>query len=104
MKDVRNKVLRNRLNKLGIKDIGLNFDGGYVLIFSDDDFTDTVLSYGDNFVYGVFSFSQYSVEEWINEITSIYDKCLKNYGDAMDNMEDNHIIKINGKFKSWDEE
>jgi hypothetical protein len=43
MKDIRNKQLRNKLDKLGIKDVVLNFDNGFVAVWSEDDLTDTIL-------------------------------------------------------------
>ena len=63
MKDVRNKQLQNKLNKLGIKDVVLNFDNGYVSVWSEDDLTDTILHYADNTIK-TRVFYDYTIDEW----------------------------------------
>ena len=78
MKDVRNKQLRNKLNKLGIKDIVLNFDSGFVSVWSEDDLTDTILHYADNTIETRI-FGDFSVEEWIDMIKDIFDEGLDSY-------------------------
>lgn len=89
MKDVRNKQLRNKLDKLGIKDIVLNFDGGYVSVWSEDDLTDTILHYADNTIQTRI-FADYSVDEWVEMIKDIFDDGLDSYEHRHDF--DNHTI------------
>lgn len=78
MKDIRNKPLRNKLDKLGIKDVVLNFDQGFVEVWSEDDLTDTILHYTDNSIE-TRKFSDYSVDEWVGMIKEIFDKGLDSY-------------------------
>ncbi len=91
MKDVRNKQLQNKLNKLGIKDVVLNFDGGYVSVWSEDDLTDTILHYADNTIQTRI-FADYSVDEWFEMIKDIFDEGLECYEHRHDF--DDHVIKI----------
>lgn len=78
MKDIRNKQLQNKLNKLGIKDVVLNFDGGYVSVWSEDDLTDTILHHADNTIQTRI-FADYSVDEWAEMIKNIFDDGLESY-------------------------
>ena len=78
MKDIRNKRLQNKLNKLGIKDVVLNFDGGYVSVWSEDDLTDTILHHADNTIQTRI-FADYSVDEWVEMIKDIFDDGLESY-------------------------
>lgn len=95
MKDVRNKQLRNKLDKLGIKDVVLNFDSGYVSIWSEDDLIDTILHYADNTIE-TRAFGDYSVNEWVDMIKDIFDDGLESYerGKEYDNYP---IIKVGNK-------
>ena len=95
MKDVRNKQLRNKLDKLGIKDVVLNFDGGYVSVWSEDDLINTILHYGDNTIE-TRTFSDYTVDEWVDMIKDIFDDGLESYerGKEYDNYP---IIKVGNK-------
>lgn len=78
MKDIRNKQLRNKLDKLGIKDVVLNFDNGFVEVWSEDDLTDTILHYTDNSIETRL-FSDYSIDEWVNIIENMFDDALEHY-------------------------
>lgn len=78
MKDIRNKQLRNKLDKLGIKDVVLNFDNGFVEVWSEDDLTDTILHYTDTSIETRL-FSDYSVDEWVEMIKDIFDEGLDGY-------------------------
>ena len=78
MKDIRNKQLRNKLDKLGIKDVVLNFDNGFVSVWSEDDLTDTILHYADNTIETRI-FGDFSVEEWVDMIKDIFDEGLDSY-------------------------
>ena len=90
MKDVRNKQLRNKLDKLGIKDIVLNFDGGYVSIWSEDDLINTILHYADNTIE-TRAFSDFSINEWVDMIKDIFDEGLDSYEHRHD-FDDNVIV------------
>ena len=90
MKDVRNKQLRNKLDKLGIKDIVLNFDSGFVSIWSEDDLTDTILHYADNTIE-TRAFSDFSINEWVDMIKDIFDEGLDSYEHRHD-FDDNVIV------------
>lgn len=81
MKDIRNKQLRNKLDKLGIKDVVLNFDSGFVLVWSEDDLTDMILNYGNNTIETRI-FADYSVNEWFEMIKDIFDEGLENYEES----------------------
>ena len=78
MKDIRNKQLRNKLDKLGIKDVVLNFDNGFVAVWSEDDLTDTILHHADNTIETRI-FGDYSVDEWVEMIKYIFDEGLDGY-------------------------
>ena len=95
MKDIRNKQLRNKLNKLGIKDVVLNFDSGFVSVWSEDDLTDTILHYADNTIE-TRMFGDYSVDEWVEMIKDIFDEGLDGYEHRHDF---NKVIKIGKQFK-----
>ena len=82
MKDVRNKQLQNKLNKIGIKDVVLNFSEGSCGVWSEDELTNTILNYGNPFIY-VYKFNDMSIDSWIEEIKNIFDEALKNYENAM---------------------
>lgn len=79
MKDVRNKQLRAKLDKLGIKDIVLNFSDGTCLVWSEDELTDVILHYAMSNIVYVNSFNQLTVDEWIDEISRIFDEGLDSY-------------------------
>lgn len=102
MKDVRNKQLQNKLNKLGIKDVVLNFDNGYVSVWSEDDLTDTILHYADNTIE-TRAFYDYTIDEWFEMIKDIFDDGLESYerGKEYDNYP---IIKIGNKTKKLEED
>lgn len=95
MKDVRNKQLRNKLDKLGIKDVVLNFDGGYVSVWSEDDLIDTILHYADNTIQ-TRAFADYTIDEWVDMIKDIFDEGLSSYERRNDY---NGVIKIGKQFK-----
>ena len=95
MKDVRNKQLRNKLDKLGIKDVVLNFDSGYVSVWSEDDLIDTILHYGDNTIE-TRVFGDYSVNEWVEMIKNIFDDALNHY-ERRNNYDEYPIIKVGNK-------
>ncbi len=78
MRDIRNKQLRAKLDKLGIKDVVLNFDSGFVLVWSEDDLIDTILNYTDNTIETRL-FSDYSIDEWVEMIKDIFDEGLDGY-------------------------
>lgn len=78
MRDIRNKQLRAKLDKLGIKDVVLNFDSGFVLVWSEDDLTDTILNYTDNTIETRL-FSDYSIDEWVSMIENMFDDALEHY-------------------------
>lgn len=79
MKDVRNKQLRTKLDKLGIKDIVLNFSDGTCLVWSEDELTDVILHYAMSNIVYANSFNQLTVDEWIDEISKIFDEGLESY-------------------------
>ena len=91
MRDIRNKQLRNKLDKLGIKDVVLNFDSGYVSVWSEDDLINTILHYADNTIE-TRTFSDYTVDEWVDMIKDIFDDGLESYEHRHDF--DDHTIKI----------
>lgn len=95
MKDVRNKQLRNKLDKLGIKDVVLNFDGGYVSIWSEDDLTNTILHHANNTIE-TRSFVDFPIDYWVKLITDIFDEGLSSYERRNDY---NGVIKIRKQFK-----
>ncbi len=95
MKDIRNKQLRNKLNKLGIKDVVLNFDSGFVSVWSEDDLTDTILHYADNTIE-TRMFGDYSVDEWVEMIKNIFDEGLDGYERSHDF---DKVIKIGKQIK-----
>lgn len=95
MKDIRNKQLRNKLNKLGIKDVVLNFDSGFVSVWSEDDLTDTILHHADNTIETRL-FSDYSIDEWVEMIKNIFDEGLDGYEHSHDF---DKVIKIGKQFK-----
>lgn len=83
MRDIRNKQLRKKLDKLGIKDVVLNFDNGFVSVWSEDDLTDTILHYGHNTIETRL-FSDYTIDEWVDMIKDIFDKGLESYERSKD--------------------
>lgn len=87
--------MRNKLDKLGIKDVVLNFDSGFVSVWSKDDLTDTILHYADNTIETRI-FADYSVDEWVEMIKDIFDDGLESYerGKEYDNYP---IIKVGNK-------
>ena len=93
MKDVRNAKLRKILDKMGIKDVVLNFDQGFVLVYSDDDLTDTILHYGDNTIEARI-FNDFTIDEWVDMIKDIFDDGLSSYEKRNDieRDEDGNII------------
>lgn len=93
MKDVRNKQLRNKLDKLGIKDVVLNFDSGFVSVWSEDDLTDTILHHANNTIE-TRSFVDFPIDYWVKLITDIFDEGLDSYERRNDY---NNIIKIGNK-------
>lgn len=78
MRDIRNKQLRAKLDKLGIKDVVLNFDGGFVLVWSEDDLTNDILHYSDNTIETRL-FSDYTIDEWVDMIKDIFDDGISHY-------------------------
>lgn len=95
MRDIRNKQLRNKLDKLGIKDVVLNFDGGYVSVWSEDDLINTILHYADNTIE-TRAFADYTIDEWVDMIKDIFDDGLGHY--ERRNEYDNYpIIKVGNK-------
>ena len=92
MKDVRNKQLRNKLDKLGIKDVVLNFDSGYVSVWSEDDLTDIILHHADNTIQTRI-FADYSVDEWVEMIKDIFDYGLESYERSKE-WKNGDVIKI----------
>lgn len=97
MKDVKNAKLRKILDKKGIKDVVLNFDGGTVLVWSEDDLTDRILHYADNIIPAVATFAQMSIDFWVEEITRIFDEGLDRYERSKDIERDedgNVVIKL----------
>lgn len=97
MKDVRNKQLRNKLNKIGIKDIVLNFDSGYVSVWSEDDLTDIILHHADNTIETRI-FTDYSVDEWVEMIKDIFDDGLESYERGKE-WKNGDVIVLRKKFK-----
>ena len=95
MKDVRNKQLRNKLDKLGIKDVVLNFDSGFVSVWSEDDLTDTILHHANNTIE-TRSFVDFPIDYWVKLITDIFDEGLGSYERRNDY---NGVIKIGKQFK-----
>jgi len=96
MRDVRNAKLRKFLDKLGIKDVVLNFDQGFVSVWSEDDLTDTILHYADNTIE-TRNFSDYSIDEWVEMIEKIFDEGFDSYERSKDVEKDedgNIIIKV----------
>ena len=92
MRDVKNVKLRKELDKLGIKDVVLNFDQGFVSVWSEDNLTDTILHYADNTIE-TRTFSDYSIDEWIEMIKKIFDEGLEHYERHL-NTKDDKIIHI----------
>ena len=105
MKDVKNKQLRNKLNKLRIKDIVLNFSEGSCGVWSEDELTDVILNYGNPFIY-VYKFNDMSIDSWVEEIKNIFDEALKNYENAMEYKKnwDGHIKIGNLNLKESNDE
>lgn len=91
MRDVRNAKLQKILDKLGIKDVVLNFDNGFVSVWSEDDLTDTILHYGDNTIEARV-FTDYTIEEWVKMIENIFDDGSDHYEKHL-NWNSNVIIK-----------
>lgn len=56
----------------------LNFDNGFVDVWSEDDLTDTILHYTDNSIETRL-FSDYTVDEWVDMIKDIFDDGLEHY-------------------------
>lgn len=97
MKDVKNAKLRKILDKKGIKDIVLNFDGGTVAVWSEDDLTDIILHYADNIIPAVATFAQMPIDFWVEEITRIFDEGLNRYERSKDverNKDGDIVIKL----------
>lgn len=103
MKDVRNKQLRAKLDKLGIKDIVLNFSDGTCLVWSEDESTDVILHYAMSNIVYANSFNQLTVDEWIDEISKIFDEGLDSYerSKEIQRNSNGHII-IGKQFKEKD--
>lgn len=96
MKDVRNAKLRKILDKMGIKDVVLNFDNGFVAVWSEDDLTDTILHYADNTIETRL-FSDFTINEWVDMIKDIFDEGLDGYERGKDIERDengNVVIKL----------
>ena len=93
MKDVKNKQLRNKLDKFGIKDVVLNFDSGYVSVWSEDDLINTISHYGDNTIE-TRAFGDYSVNEWVGMIKNIFDDDALDHYERRNNYDEYPIIKI----------
>ena len=93
MKDVRNAKLRKILDKMGIKDVVLNFDNGFVAVWSEDDLTDTILHYADNTIETRL-FSDFTINEWVDMIKDIFDDGLDNYerGKDIERDEDGNVV------------
>ena len=93
MKDVRNAKLRKILDKMGIKDVVLNFDNGFVTVWSEDDLTDTILHYADNSIE-TRSFSDFTINEWVDMIKNIFDDGLDSYerGKEIERNEDGEFV------------
>ena len=93
MKDVRNAKLRKILDKMGIKDVVLNFDNGFVAVWSEDDFTDTILHYADNTIETRL-FSDFTINEWVDMIKDIFDDGLDSYerGKNIERDEDGNVV------------
>ena len=83
MKDVRNAKLRKILDKMGIKDVVLNFDNGFVAVWSEDDLTDTILHYADNTIE-TRSFSDFPIDYWVKLIKDIFDDAMEHYERHLD--------------------
>lgn len=79
MKQVRNPKLRRILNAEGIKDVYIEFDNGLARAYSDDPFTNDVLSYSTVESEYVMSFNQSSVEEWADYVRNAFDSGLEIY-------------------------
>lgn len=94
MKDVRNKQLRNKLDKLGVKDIVLNFSDGTCLVWSEDELTDVILHYATSNIVYVNSFNQLTVDEWVNEVSEIFDEGFESYEHSKDVLRNSngHVI------------
>ena len=96
MKDIKNAKLRKILDKMGIKDVVLNFDNGFVAVWSEDDFTDTILHYADNTIETRL-FSDFTINEWVEMIKDIFDDGLDSYERGKDierNEDGNVVIKL----------
>lgn len=93
MKDVRNAKLRKILDKMGIKDVVLNFDNGFVAVWSEDDLTDTILHYADNTIETRL-FSDFTINEWVDMIKDIFDEGLDGYerGKDIERDEDGNVV------------
>lgn len=93
MKDVRNAKLRKILDKMGIKDVVLNFDNGFVAVWSEDDLTDTILHYADNTIETRL-FSDFTINEWVDMIKDIFDEGLDCYerGKDIERDEDGNVV------------
>lgn len=93
MKDVRNAKLRKILDKMGIKDVVLNFDNGFVAVWSEDDLTDTILHYADNSIETRL-FSDFTINEWVDMIKDIFDEGLYSYerGKDIERDEDGNVV------------
>ena len=93
MKDVRNTKLRKILDKMGIKDVVLNFDNGFVAVWSEDDLTDTILHYADNTIETRL-FSDFTINEWVDMIKNIFDDGLDGYerGKDIERDEDGNVV------------
>lgn len=93
MKDVRNAKLRKILDKMGIKDVVLNFDNGFVAVWSEDDLTDTILHYADNTIETRL-FSDFTINEWVDMIKDIFDEGLDSYerGKDIERDEDGNVV------------
>lgn len=93
MKDIRNAKLRKILDKMGIKDVVLNFDNGFVAVWSEDDLTDTILHYADNTIETRL-FSDFTINEWVDMIKNIFDDGLDGYerGKDIERDEDGNVV------------
>lgn len=94
MKNVKNAQLRKKLDKLGIKDVVLNFSEGTCMVWSEDEFTDDVLFRAEPYIY-LNSFNNQTLDMWINDIKELYDKGLEKLENEVQlNRNENGIIKL----------
>lgn len=97
MRDVRNAKLRRILNADGIKDVVLNFSEGFVLVWSEDDFTNDILHRADNSIETRL-FRDYTVEEWADMIRKIFDEGLENFEESKKWQSGEYKLKIRNTY------